>query len=301
MSTFPDPFDPRATLGGYGVVIENPNPDVMATGVRVVTRILDDAGTELLVDSALLNAVLPDQRMAVGRTLVEPIEGPTQLEVAIEVSEWLEPASTEGRLAATAVVTEPEEAGGSVTRFNVISTWPDEEEGVDVTAIYRAADGRILGADYTSDRQGDPRRTRSRPDPTALPHPRPRHHRGLRRSGLCCPDHRLNPPGAPMRRILALVVCFAFLGAACGDEEPVRETTPDTSELDAVEVTAGEDGAAPTLTFEEPFSVDETTRKVITEGDGATIVRQRGGHLRLPVRERPRWDGDRQLVRRGAR
>ena len=150
VSTFPDPFDPRATLGGYGVVIENPNPDVMATGVRVVTRILDDAGTELLVDSALLNAILPEQRMAVGRTLVEPIEGPTQLEVAIEVSEWLEPASTEGRLAATAVVTEPEEAGGSVTRFNVISTWPDEEEGVDVTAIYRAADGRILGADYTS-------------------------------------------------------------------------------------------------------------------------------------------------------
>ena len=38
VSTFPDPFDPRATLGGYGVVIENPNPDVMATGVRVVTR-----------------------------------------------------------------------------------------------------------------------------------------------------------------------------------------------------------------------------------------------------------------------
>ena len=75
-----------------------------------------------------------------------------------------------------------------------------------------------------------------------------------------------------MRRILAVVVCFAFLGAACGDEEPVRETTPDTSELDAVEVTPGEDGAAPTLTFEEPFSVDETTRKVITEGDGATIV-----------------------------
>ena len=57
-------------------MIENPNPDVMATGVRVVTRLLDDAGTELLVDSALLNAILPEQRMAVGRTLDRAHRGP---------------------------------------------------------------------------------------------------------------------------------------------------------------------------------------------------------------------------------
>jgi hypothetical protein len=51
---------------------------------------------------------------------------------------------------AEGVVTEPEEAGGSVTRFTVRSTWPDTEEGVDVTAVYRAADGRILGAESTT-------------------------------------------------------------------------------------------------------------------------------------------------------
>jgi hypothetical protein len=150
VSTFVDPIDPTATLGGYGVVLANPNPDVMATGVRVVTRLLDGAGTELLVDHALLNAILPGQRMAVGRTLIEPIEGPTALEVTVEVSEWLLPASTTGQLVAEGVVTEPEEAGGSVTRFTVRSTWPDTEEGVDVTAVYRAADGRILGAESTT-------------------------------------------------------------------------------------------------------------------------------------------------------
>jgi hypothetical protein len=73
VSSFPDPFDPAADLGGYGVVLQNPNDEVMATGVRVVTRVLDEAGTELLVDNALLNAILPGQRMAVGRTLIEPI------------------------------------------------------------------------------------------------------------------------------------------------------------------------------------------------------------------------------------
>lgn len=150
VSSFPDPADPLASLGGYGVVITNPDPALMATGVRVVTRILDPAGAELLVDSALLNGILPGQRMAVGRTLIEPIEDPTSLEVAVEVTAWLPPASADGRLVAEDVVTEPEGAGGSVTRFTVRSTWPDVEDGVDVTAVYRAEDGRILGAESTS-------------------------------------------------------------------------------------------------------------------------------------------------------
>lgn len=150
VSSFPDPFDPTATLGGYGVVVENPNAEVMATGVRVVTRVLDDAGTPLLEDSALLNAVLPGERMAVGRTLIEPIDDPARLEVEVEVSEWLAPASTLGRLAAEDVLTEPVEGGGSLTRFTVRSTWPTDEEGVDATAVYRAADGRILGAESTT-------------------------------------------------------------------------------------------------------------------------------------------------------
>lgn len=147
VSSFPDPFDLTATLGGYGVILQNPNADVMATGVRVTTRILDPDGTELLVDNALLNAVMPNARMALGRTLIEPIEEPTQLDVRVEVTAWLEPAFDEGTLIAEGVVTEPEENGGAVTRFTVRSTWPAPEDGVDVTAIYRAADGRILGAE----------------------------------------------------------------------------------------------------------------------------------------------------------
>ena len=147
VSAFPDPFDETSTLGGYGVILLNPNPDVMATGVHVTTRILDAAGTELLVDSSLLNAVMPGQHMAVGRTLIEPIAEPTTVDVRVEVAAWIEPAHTEGALVAEGVVTEPEEAGGSVTRFTLHSTWPALEEGVDVTAIYRAEDGRILGAE----------------------------------------------------------------------------------------------------------------------------------------------------------
>jgi hypothetical protein len=150
LSMFEDPIDPTSELGGYGVILANPNPEVMAAGVRVVTRILDEGGAELLSDSALLNGILPGERMAVGRTLIEPLDGADRLDVQIEVSAWLAPADAEGRLVAEAVVTEPEEAGGSVTRFTVRSTWPDEEDGVDVTAVYRAADGRILAAESTT-------------------------------------------------------------------------------------------------------------------------------------------------------
>jgi hypothetical protein len=150
VSTFPDPFDQTASLGGYGVILENPNPEVMAAGVRVLTKVLDPAGTELLADSTLLNAVMPGQRMALGRTLIEPVEDPTHLAVTVEVAAWLRPTSTDGRLSAEGVVTEPEENGGAVTRFVVRSTWPEPEEGVDVTAIYRAADGRVLAAESTT-------------------------------------------------------------------------------------------------------------------------------------------------------
>lgn len=150
VSSFPDPFDPSGTLGGYGVIVENPNPEAMAAGVHVSTRVLDPAGTELLLDRTLLNAVMPGQRMAVGRTLIEPIEEPTQLEVTIEVTAWLRPSSTDATMTVEGVITEPEPNGGAVTRFTVRSTWPQTEEGVDVTAVYRAEDGRILAAESTT-------------------------------------------------------------------------------------------------------------------------------------------------------
>lgn len=149
VSTFPDPIDPTATLGGYGVVIENPNEDVVASGVHVTTRLLDSAGTELMVDRSLVNAVMPGRRMAVGRTLIEPVEDPAQLDVSVEVTAWLRPASPDAAIEVTEVVTEPEPNGGAATRFVLRSSHAAVEEGVDVTAIYRAEDGRILAAETT--------------------------------------------------------------------------------------------------------------------------------------------------------
>lgn len=148
--SFPDPYDKGQTLGGYGVVLENPNPGLLAASVHVTTRILNAAGVELLVDNALLNGIMPGTRMAVGRTLVEPIVGPTQLDIHVDVGGWIVPAVGTGDIKATEAVTEPEPNGGAVTRFAVQSSAATEEDGVDVAALYRAADGRLLAVETTS-------------------------------------------------------------------------------------------------------------------------------------------------------
>lgn len=78
-----------------------------------------------------------------------------------------------------------------------------------------------------------------------------------------------------MRRTLAVLVSLAALGAACGEEEPIRETGATTAEasgdLAEVEVTLA-DGEAPTITFDQPFSASETETRVLVEGDGDTIA-----------------------------
>jgi hypothetical protein len=149
-SLFPDPIDPATELGGFGAIIENPNPHAVAAGVSVTLRLLDAEGVEVARDTSLLNGIQPLGRMAVGRTLIEPIEEPASMQVEVDVAVFLTPAHEDGELTATAVQTAPFEGGGLRTTFTVTSTWPTDEEGVDVTALYRSEDGRILAAERTS-------------------------------------------------------------------------------------------------------------------------------------------------------
>jgi peptidylprolyl isomerase len=88
-----------------------------------------------------------------------------------------------------------------------------------------------------------------------------------------------------MRRSLIALLALATFTTACGSDQPTRETSETTAatdggdgadelastDLDDVEVT-GEDGEQPTLTFDKPFGVEETTTRVLTEGDGEPIA-----------------------------
>jgi hypothetical protein len=148
-TSFPDPYERGQRIGGYGVVLQNPNDNVLAAGVQVTTRLLDANGAVLLTDHALLNGIMPGQRMAVGRTIVEQIAPAASLQVSVNVAGWLPPAAA-GELAAQEALTTPEPYGGAVTRFAVRSGWPAVEEGVDVVAVYRDDAGRILSAEATT-------------------------------------------------------------------------------------------------------------------------------------------------------
>lgn len=89
-----------------------------------------------------------------------------------------------------------------------------------------------------------------------------------------------------MRRSLLLLLAPILVLAACGDDaEPAAEDAEeravdpaDESALEEVEVEPGGEGEAPTLTFEQPFSVSTTVRRVLEAGsgeaaaDGSTVV-----------------------------
>ena len=82
-----------------------------------------------------------------------------------------------------------------------------------------------------------------------------------------------------LRRTLLLLLTPLLLLAACGDDdsaggsdgEPVADPA-DGSALDDVEVEPGGEGEAPTLTFEQPFAVSSTVRRVLEAGEGDAAV-----------------------------
>jgi peptidylprolyl isomerase len=87
-----------------------------------------------------------------------------------------------------------------------------------------------------------------------------------------------------LRRYLPLLLVPALLLAACTDDEPAAKDDPtttaapkadkaDVAALEAVEITPGADGAAPTITFDQPLAVTTTVRRVLEEGDGDAVAK----------------------------
>lgn len=82
-----------------------------------------------------------------------------------------------------------------------------------------------------------------------------------------------------LRRTLPALVLPALLLSACGSDSSARSgpsaspsaDCPSTKVLDAVEVTEVK-GKAPTIEFEQPFSVKKTACRLIHEGDGDAIA-----------------------------
>lgn len=141
-----DRFDPARREGTFAVILENPHTGWLAQGVQVDVTFLDPSGAPLGTDGAFLEIVLPGQRVAVASLFFDaPTVPVADIAVDLDVARWRETEPFTGALTTSEVVTSEAEFSGVRTTFVLTSTFDEPLTDVGVTAVYRAADGRIIG------------------------------------------------------------------------------------------------------------------------------------------------------------
>jgi hypothetical protein len=142
----PDRFDESRREGTFAVIVENPHDDWLAQGVQVSATFLDEGGQPLGADDGFVEVVLPGQSVAVASLFFDaptvPVAG---LDVQVEVARWRETGPVTGGFSITEVQTNEAEFSGVRTTFLIQSDFDEPLTDVGVTAVYRAADGRIIG------------------------------------------------------------------------------------------------------------------------------------------------------------
>lgn len=146
VTVVPDRFEPNRREGTFAVVLANPHERWLAQGVQVTVTFVDDAGTTLGTDNGFVEVVLPAQQVAVASLFFDaPTVPVARMDVAVDVARWRETGAVDGAFAVTDVRTGDAEFGGVRTTFAITSGFEEPLTDVGVTAVYRAADGRIIG------------------------------------------------------------------------------------------------------------------------------------------------------------
>lgn len=157
ITVVPDRFDESKREGTFAVVVQNPHDDWLAQGVQVSVTFLDVAGAPLGGDDGFVEVVLPSQSVAVASLFFDaptvPVAG---LDVQVEVARWSETGPVDGGFAITEVQTGEAEFSGVRTTFQIQSDFDEPLTDVGVTAVYRGADGKILGGYDTFVERLDP-------------------------------------------------------------------------------------------------------------------------------------------------
>ena len=157
ITVVPDRFDESRREGTFAVVVRNPHDDWLAQGVQVTVTFLDGGGAPLGADDGFVEVVLPGQSVAVASLFFDaptvPVAG---LDVQIEVARWRETGTVPGGFTVSEVQTGEAEFSGVRTTFQIRSDFDEPLTDVNVTAVYRAADGRIIGGYDTFVERLDP-------------------------------------------------------------------------------------------------------------------------------------------------
>jgi len=157
ITVVPDRFDEARREGTFAIIVQNPHDDWLAQGVQVSATFLDQAGAPLGTDDGFVEVVLPGQSVAVAALFFDaptvPVAG---MDVQVEVARWRETGPMEGGFSITEVQTNEAEFSGVRTTFLIQSDFEEPLTDVGVTAVYRAADGRIIGGYDTFVERLDP-------------------------------------------------------------------------------------------------------------------------------------------------
>ena len=131
-----------------GLVFENPNSATHVARSVTVQLTFYDANNALAGSSEeFLGPILPGQKGALGRPVFDVVNA-AEMEVEFRV-DWESVNFDVGAFTFEEVSTTPAQFGGFETRGFVVSSFEDEQENVQVVAIYKDAEGNVLGGEST--------------------------------------------------------------------------------------------------------------------------------------------------------
>lgn len=132
--------------GTYGVVLEN-TTDQVATSVEISVGFVDESGTVIGTDEQILNVLGPGQTFGIGNSGIELDGTPVELDVTVGEPMW-ESAGDHGQVTASGVSTTVDDYGAPTTNFTAESTYGEQLDSPYAFAIYRNADGEIVGGNW---------------------------------------------------------------------------------------------------------------------------------------------------------
>lgn len=141
-----DRFDDSRREGSFAVILRNPHESWLAQGVQVHIRLVGPEGGVLGDDSSFVEVVLPEQEVAVASLFLDaPTEPVADLDVDVDIARWRQTGPFDGRFTIRDVETAGAELSGVVTTFEIVSGFDRPLTDVGITAVYRGADGAVLG------------------------------------------------------------------------------------------------------------------------------------------------------------
>ena len=153
-STWQGEFDDGARLS-WAVVVDNPNPasSWIATRVDIRVSFFDGGGGVVTTTSDTVALLVPGQRAAVVGS-DSPFSNPDlglieSMEVRLGEPSWEQADGPLGAFEVSGVQVRTGQFGDSAVTGQVSSTFVDEIENAYATAVYRNADGAIVGGDFT--------------------------------------------------------------------------------------------------------------------------------------------------------